>query len=100
MSDKAVVLAFLIGVLLLWIVVVAVWKTSKAQLSAWREIITKGDTAYFINQLGEKAFVKVLAVDRSRARAIQVELMIGGDITTPWVDAAELYPAPTPTEDN
>lgn len=99
MTDGAAILTAIIFVLICWIVAVMIWRGANKRLAAWREIIKKDDHAYFINRLGEKAFVKVLAVDRSRVNTIQVELMIGGTVTTPWVEAAELYPVPTPTED-
>lgn len=98
--SEATVLIIIGVVLLFWAAAVLVWRGSNKRLGAWREIIAKGDHAYFINELGEKAFVKVLAVDRSRPRDIQVELMLGGKTSTPWVEASDLYPAPTPTEDN
>lgn len=99
MGPDAGVLIFFAIIILGWVVVFMVWRASNRRINAWREIIKKDDHAYFINQLGEKAFVKVLAVDRSRGRHIQVELMIGGKTSALWVDESDLYPAPTPTED-
>lgn len=98
--TRETALGLILFVVICWIIAVMVWRGANRRLNAWREIISKGDYAYFINQYGEKAFVKVLAVDRSRARSMQVELVLGGKTFTPWVEQSELYPAPTPTEDN
>lgn len=97
--DRSAALILIVIVVVLWIIGVAVWRGANRRLNAWREIITKGDTAYFISEYGEKAFVTVVAVDRSRPRAIQVDLMIAGNVSAQWVKASDLYPAPTPTED-
>lgn len=100
MDDNYAIAAVIIFVIFCWILAVAVWRGLNRRLDAWREIITKGDTAYFISEYGEKAFVTVVAVDRSRPRDIQVDLMIAGNVSAQWVKASDLYPAPTPTEDN
>lgn len=98
--TKGVILTLIIFVVVCWIIAVMVWRGAKRRLSAWREIIKKDDRAFFINTLGEKAFVKVLAVDRSKTHDIQIELEWQGHISNHWISSSELYPAPKPTEDN
>jgi len=99
--SKTSVLILIIIVAVIWIAAVLVWRASKARLTAWRAIIKKGDHAYFISEYGDKAFVTVLAVDRSRPRDIQVGIGRGADMSfIQWVEASELYPVPKPTEDN
>lgn len=94
MQDKDAIAATILFVVACWILVVWIWKSSNKRLDRWREIIKKDDHCYLINQLGEKAYVKVLAVDRSRSRPIHIEIEWDGKVTDQWVEAKFLFPAP------
>ena len=94
MSDKYIFAGILIFVLICWAIFVAVWRSAQRTLREWRGTIKKDDRCYFINTLGEKAFVKVIAVDRSKPRDVQVEMLWGGHTSTPWIESSQLYPNP------
>lgn len=92
MTDKYIIAGIMIFVLICWAIFVMVWRGNQRQLAEWRKYIKKGDQCYFINTLGEKSYVTVLAVDRSRPRDVQIELILGGHKSEHWVEAAQLFP--------
>jgi len=98
MTDKYIIAGILIFAGICWAVFVAVWRSNQRQLAEWRQNIKKDDRCYFINTLAEKAYVTVIAVDRSKPRDIQVEMEWGGIKSTPWIESSQLYPNPQKEE--
>lgn len=99
MGDKYAIAATLLVILASWAIFVMIWRGHQRTLREWRQHIKKDDRCYFVNTLGQRSFVKVVAVDRSRPRDVQVELEWAGHITSPWIESSQLYPNPH-KEDN
>lgn len=98
--DRGFIAAAIIFVVICWILFYLVWWAAIGRIRAWRETIKKGDRCYMINQLGERAYVTVIGVDRSKGRPIHIEIEWQGQVSQQWCEERYLFPAPQPKEDN
>lgn len=97
--DRYFILTVICLVILFWGVIYWVWWAALGRIRAWRDTIKKGDRCYMVNQLGEKAYVKVIGVDRSKTRPIHIEIEWQGQVSQQWCEERYLFPAPQPKED-
>lgn len=97
--DKNFILAAIIIVIGSWGVLYWVWWGAIGRIRAWRETIKKGDRCYMVNQLGERAYVQVIGVDRSKTKPIHIEIEWQGQVSQQWCEERYLFPAPQPKED-